>query len=179
MAIIKGGTSGVSIDSGATSKGMYVEVLDGGGKLYGAAKTIFTLRAVNFTSATTEAMVTLTPSRDLVEGAAGTTFTVTAGKRLVLIGVSVSCRNAGAAGQGVVVKVRSNPGGAAIVTSPIIAVSSAGTNLAIANVSGSGFALISPGYPCLIELSDPMQIGISQQGTATAGNDVCLWGYEY
>lgn len=177
--LVTGATSGVSADVGSTSKGVYNEIVDSSGKLAGASKVIFTLRSTNFTAATTEAMITLTPARDNVESSTGTTFTVTSGKRLVILGISVCTRNAGAAGQGVVVRIRVNPGGAAIVTSPVVAMVGAGTNLAIANVVGCGSTPVSAGFPTHIEVSGNSQIGISQIGTATAGNDVSLWGYEY
>lgn len=178
-AIVNGGTSGVGADVGSTSKGLYVEPIDGTGKTGAAAKTIFVLRAVNFTAATTEALITLTPSRDNVEAATGTSFAVTATKRLVILGISICTRNAGAAGQGVVVRVRVNPTGAALVTSPIAAQAGAGSPLAIANSVGCGGGQVSAGWPSHIEISGNAQIAISQIGTATAGNDVVLWGYEY
>ncbi len=179
MALIKGGTSGASLEVGATSKGAYTELADSSGKLLGASKVICSFHGINFTAATSEAMVTLTPVRDGVNGSTGTSFAITTGKRLVLLGMSVLTKNAGAAGQGVICRLRWNPGGAAIATSPIIAVAGAGTNLAIANVVGQGDIRISAGPLMGIEIPSGGQIGISQIGTATAGNDVILWGYEY
>jgi hypothetical protein len=178
-AIINGGTSGTGADVGSTSKGLYAEPIDSSGKLAGASKTRFVLYATNFTAATTEALITLTPSRDNVDSTTGTSFAVTSGKRMVLLGICVSTRNAGAAVQGVVVKVRVNPSGAATATSPVVAIVGAGTNTATANVVGSQCSPISSAWPSVIELSGNNQIGISQIGTATAGNEVSLWGYEY
>jgi hypothetical protein len=178
-AIVNGSASGVGQDVGSTSKGGYVELIDSAGKLQGAAKTRFVLYAVNFTAATTEALITLTPSRDNVDGSTGTSHAVTAAKRLVLLGVCITTRNAGAAVQGVVVKVRVNPSGAATATSPIVAIVGAGTSSATANVVASQCTPISQSPPALYEISGTNQIGISQIGTATAGNEVSLWGYEY
>lgn len=178
-AIVNGSASGTGMDVGSTSKGGYQEVIDSSGKLAGAAKTRFVLYATNFTAATTEALITLTPSRDNVDSSTGTSFAVTSAKRLALMGICISTRNAGAAVQGVLAKVRVNPSGAATASSPVIAIVGAGTNTATANVVGSLCTPISQGYPALHEISGTAQIGISQIGTATAGNEVSLWGYEY
>lgn len=126
-----------------------------------------------FTAATTEGMVTLTPVADGAAGGTGTTFGVTSGKRLRLVSLSVSTRNAGAAGQGVVCNLRMVASGSAIVTSPIIASVAAGSALAIANAVGFG------SIPLDLELSGTMSLGISQIGTATSGNTVTLVAYEY
>lgn len=154
-------------------------ISDESGKLIGAAKTLFSLRATNFTAATTEAMVTCTPSRDGVDGATGTSFTVTAGKRLVLLGMTVLTKNAAAGGQGVVCRIRINPSGAVVVTSPILSSLGAGSTLATTNAVGCTSVNLSQGYPGLLEITGTFQVGISQIGTATAGNDVVIWGYEY
>ena len=179
MALVKGGVSTVAVDVGSTSKGLYSELIDSTGKLGGATKTMFSLTATNFTAAGTEAMVTCTPARDWVNGSTGTSFAVSANKRLVILGITVATKNASTAGQGVICRVRINPGGAAIATSPILVSVGTGTSLAIAGVVESTSCSISQNFPSLIELSSTAQIGISQIGTATAGNDVTLWGYEY
>jgi hypothetical protein len=146
-----------------------------------AAKVLVTYHGINFTAATTEAMVTLTPVRDGVNGSTGTSFVVTSNKRFVLLALTVLTKNAGAAGQGVITRLRYNPAGATIVSSPILAVAGAGTSLAIANIVGVGFATLSQGWPTHYEIAGDgtKTIGISQIGTATAGNDVTLVGYEY
>lgn len=141
-------------------------------KLSDAGRVIKTYRAV-FTGATTEAILTLTPNADGVDGGTGTTFAVTSGKKLRLNGISVNTKNAGAAGQGIVCNLRMNPSGAAVVTSPTLATVGAGTELAIANVVGSGFTALD------LELSGTMQLAITGVGTATAGNTVTLMGFEY
>jgi len=66
--------------------------------------------------------------------------------------------------------------GAIIVSSPLIATVGAGTALAVANIVGSGG---SGDIPDGIEFSGTMQFGLTQVGTATAGNTVTLIGYEY
>lgn len=179
-AILNGSASGVGADVGSTSKGLYHEPVDSTGKLAGAAKTRVVLYASNFTAATTEALITLTPSRDNVDSTTGTSFAVTSGKRLVILGVCASTRNAGAAVQGLVVKIRVNPSGTVTATSPLAGPPiGVGTSSATANVANSQCTSVSQGWPAVIELSGTNQIGISQIGTATAGNDISLWGYEY
>lgn len=181
MAVIKSGVTTDQLTVGATSKAAYVELVDSAQKLYGASKVLTSWNALNFTSASTEAVLTLTPVRDGVAGSTYTTIPVTAGKRLVLIGITVFMKNAGAAVQWVRCTVRMNPSGAAIATSPVIALCAAGSNTAVAqNTSGQGFTLLSPGFPCLMEFSGTHQLCVAQisQGS-TAGNDMVLWGYEY
>ena len=181
MAIIKGGTSGVAADVGSGSKGQYQEIVDAGGNAYGKTKVLCTWSALNFTSASTEAVLTLTPTRDGVAGSTYTTIPVTSGKRLVLIGMTVFMKNAGAAVQWVRCTLRMNPAGAAVAASPVMALCAAGSNTAVAqNTSGQGFILLSSGYPCMMEFSGTQQLAVAQisQGS-TAGNDMVLWGYEY
>jgi hypothetical protein len=176
--------SGVSSDVvsvGPTSKGAYVELADSLGKLFGASKVLCSWNALNFTSAASEAVLTLTPVRAGVAGSTYTTIPVTAGKRLVLIGMTVFMKNAGAAVQWVRCTLRTNPTGAAVATSPVLAICASGSNSAVAaNSSGQGFILLSSGFPCLIEFAGTEQLCVTQisQG-ATAGNDMVLWGYEY
>jgi hypothetical protein len=178
MAVLKGGTSGVSVDSG-TSKGLFQEIVGSDGNQIGKTKNIVTLSATNFTAAVAEALVTLTPQQDGVVSATTTSYTVPAGKRFVLTALNVLSKNAGAANQGVICRVRINPSGAVTTASAIVAIGGAGTGSAIANVVGSESQSLSAGWPNLIELPAGWQVGISQIGTATAGNDVILTGYLY
>jgi hypothetical protein len=151
------------------------------GKQLGAAKTLVCYGATNFTAATSEAMITLTPVRDGVNQSTGTSFIVTSGKRLVLLALAVSTKNAGAAMQGVQLRLRYNPSGAVTTSSPVIGIIGCGTEAATANVVGANQLNFSVGSQALIEIvgDGTKQIGISQIGTATAGNDVVLIGYEY
>lgn len=131
--------------------------------------------SATFTASITEALVTVTPITDGTAGTTATSFTVTSGKRLVLQSFCISTRNAGAAGQGVVVQLRMTSTGAVTVTSPLVGIVSAGTSLAVANISNLACNQLPEGF----ELSGTMQLGITQVGTATANNIVVLTGYEY
>ena len=148
-----------------------------GGIEYDAPRTALTFRGINFTGATTEGLVTLTPSRDYVDGTTCGTCTVTASKRMRITNVCIVTKNAGAAAQGIIVRIRVNPSAACIATSPVMAALGAGTYLAIANVVGSGCTNID--IDNSHEISGSAQICVSQIGTATAGNDVVVTGYEY
>jgi hypothetical protein len=131
--------------------------------------------SATFTGATTEGLVTLIPITDGSAAAGATTFGVTSGKRLRLQSMSVSIKNAGAAGQGSVCNLRMTASGNAAANSPLVATCGAGTYLAIANVVGGNSVMIPDG----LELSGTMQFGVSQIGTATAGVTVTVVGYEY
>ena len=132
--------------------------------------------SATFTAATSEAMITLTPISDGTAGSTGTTFTVTSGKRFRIQTLLVTVINAGAAVQGVVTNLRIAASGSVTTASPLVATTGAGTSSATANVVASnGEGAIPDG----LELSGTMQFGISQIGTATAGNRVTLIGYEY
>lgn len=148
-----------------------------GGIEYDAPRTQFSLCALAFTAATTEAMITLTPVRDGVASSTGTTFPVTGGKRLRLISWCVATRNAGAAVQGLSVRLRIDPASTVTTADPAVAILAAGTASATANVANATCQQLDVDNG--LEISGSAQVGISQIGTATAGNDVCLNGYEY
>jgi hypothetical protein len=136
--------------------------------------TEVSFRAINFTAAGTEALVTLTPQRDFVDGGTGTSFAPTAKSILKLQSLCVMTQNAGAAVQGVIVRLRVNPTGTAVVGSPIVAIVGAGTTSATANNTGGTCLQFGDG----MELFSTAQLAITQVGSATAGNDVVLTGYE-
>lgn len=178
-ALIVGGASGVSQDVGSSSRGGYVEVVGADGYVAGKARTFVTFVAVNITPATSDTMITMTVNRDHVAGASTTTFPITAGKRLVLLGWCISTKNAGAAVQGAQARIRINPSGSVTTANPAEFILGAGTSIATANVVGGLCSQISNGWPTLLELSGNAQIGVSAIGTNTAGFDISIWGYEY
>jgi len=133
--------------------------------------------SANFTAATTEGLVTLTPITDGAAGGTATSFVITNGKRLRIQSLCINTRNAGAAAQGVVVNLRVNTAGAVTTTSNLLLSVAAGTSLATANITASNCAPIPDGLE--IAGNGTVQIGLSQIGTATANNSVTLVGYEY
>ena len=128
-----------------------------------------------FTPVTSETLVSLTPITDGVAGAAGTSFTVTAGKRLRIQAILLAITNTTAAIRGTEVTLRMTATGAVIATSPIVAIVGATTSAATINLAASQ----SQGFPDGIEFSGSMQIGVSANGTALAGSTVTVIGYEY
>jgi hypothetical protein len=148
------------------------------GKQASAAKTMVVLQALGFTGGAADAIQNTVQVRD---GVATGSHVVTAGKRLVLLTMTAIVKNAAAAGQGIICRLRLNPAGAAVVTSPVIASVGAGTYLAIANIVGATTIQLSGGWPTVHEIQGDgtKQIAMSQLGTATAGNDFILTAYEY
>lgn len=131
--------------------------------------------AVGITGSVSEALVTLTPYRDLTAGTATTTFAVTAGKRLRLQLLMLTWRNNTAAAGGVTIHLRLNAGAVA-VTSPIHGTLNASTALATVGSGTTTWVDLPDG----LELSGTMQLGITQSAvTAVVGFDVNLVGYEY
>lgn len=178
-ALVTGSASGVSADVGSTSKGLYQQVIDNDGTLVGKARTFVTLVGINLTPATSDTMITMTINRDHVAGASTTTFPITSGKKLVLLGWCISTKNAGAATQGVQARIRIDPASTVTTSDPGEFVIGAGTSTATANLVGGTCSQLSNGYPGLLELSGNAQIGVSAIGTNTAGFDISIWGYEY
>ena len=128
-----------------------------------------------FTAATTEGLVTLTPASDGTAGTAGTSFGVTAGKRFRIQALFLTVFNVTAAIHACQINLRMSPTGAITTSSPIIGTVSASTAAATINLGASQ----AQSYPDGIELSGTMQFGISQIGIALAGQTVVLVGYEY
>lgn len=140
-----------------------------------AGRVIKTYVATAATGATSEALVTLTPYADLVAGGTGTSFAVTAGKRLRLQSMVLTWRNNTAAAGGVTVRFRTNAG-TVIVSSPVQFALNSTTSLA---TIGSGITSTFV-FPDGFELSGSMQFGITQIAvTAVVGFDVSVVGYEY
>lgn len=127
------------------------------------------------TGVTTEALITLTPYRDLVAGSTATTFAVTSGKRLRLQQLVVTWRNNTAIAGGVTIRLRMLAG-TVLVGSPVHATLNASTSLA---TIGSGQTAILD-LPDGLELSGTMQLGLTQICVgAVVGFDVNLIGFEY
>jgi hypothetical protein len=129
----------------------------------------------SFTAAATEGLVSLTPVSDGVPGSAGTSFTVTAGKRFRLQALMLTCFNVTAAIHACQVNLRMSASGAVTASSPLIG--TVGTTTAAATIGLANSQAQS--FPDGIELSGTMQFGISQIGIALAGQTVVLVGYEY
>lgn len=141
-----------------------------------AGRVIKTYVATATAGVTSEGLLTLTPYADLVAGSNGTSFAVTAGKRLRLESMVVTWRNSTAAAGGVTVRFRTNASGAAIVSSPVQFALNATTSLATSGSGATSMFIFPDGF----ELSGTMQFALTQIAvTTTAGVDVSVIGYEY
>lgn len=140
-----------------------------------AGRVLCSFTASAVAGVTAEALITLTPYKDLVAGGTGTTFAVTAGKRLRLQTIVVTWRNNTAAAGGVTVRLRMLAG-TVLVGSPVQGSVNATTSLATIG-SGTTATMILPDG---LELSGTMQFGLTQISVgAVVGFDVHVIGYEY
>jgi ribosomal protein L27 len=144
---------------------------------YPTNATELSLTAANTTGATSDTILTLTPTRDGVAGSTGTSFTPTSGKRIALTAMSVTWRNATAAAGGVICFLRSNGAGATVATSPLLFALASGA-LTAATIGHSNGATVI--FPKPIVLVVGGSVGVSQLALgAVAGLYMTLQGYEY
>ncbi len=155
---------------GAT--GFSVQSLIDAGRVY----VCFTATAI--ATVTSEALVTMTPYRDLVAGSPATTFAVTSNKRLRLQTLIVTARATSTVNVGGIVRLRFLAG-TVLVGSPIhAALGVMSSNLATAVVGNAMTAFID--LPDGLELSGTMQLGLTQLFSATTATiDVQLIGFEF
>jgi len=168
----QGGASGLLGDTQTKGVQGTVALMCQDFKDAGRVMKVFTAQ---FSATTTEALVTLTPLSDGTAGATGTSFTVTAGKRLRLQALFLTTFNTTAAIRACQVNLRLSATGAATVTSPIIGTVASSTSAATIDLGTSQ----AQSFPDGVELSGSMQFAISQIGIALAGQTVVLVGYEY
>jgi hypothetical protein len=128
-----------------------------------------------FTPAVAETLVSLTPFTDGTAGAVGTSFVVTAGKRLRIQAILLSITNATAAIHATEATLRMSATGVVTTASPIIGAVGVSTAAATASLSSSQ----GQAFPDGVELSGTMQFGVSANGIALAGSTVTVIGYEY
>lgn len=139
----------------------------------GAVPTQFTFSGA---AVTTEAVATLTPYRTFTAGTTGTSQVITAGKTFRLQAFAVSYRLGAAAVGGGTASLRFNNGGAAIVSSPILASTGAAVNVAISGASDSNVVTFADG----VDIPSGVQLAISQIGHATTATfTASAIGYEF
>lgn len=144
---------------------------------YPTNATELSLTASNTTGATSDTILTLTPTRDGVAGSTGTSFTPTSGKRIALTSMSTTWRNGTAAAGGVICFLRSNGAGATIATSPLLFALASGALTAASIGSSAGQQIL---FPKPIVLAIGASVGVSQLAVgAVAGLYMTLQGYEY
>lgn len=143
----------------------------------GTNRTRVSLRALQVAGVVAEAMVSLTPMKAGVQGAASATYVVPAGKRLRLEQILVGIRPNAAAVAELRLRLRVDPAGGSVTTAN-------GTEVPI-QVSGAA-AVINVGDQLAIPLPEGFEygpgesIGLSQVATATSTIfDVAILGFEY
>lgn len=168
----QGGTSGLVGDVQAKGVQGVNALMTQDFKDSGRVAKVYT---ATFSATTTAGLVSLTPITDGVAGTAGTSFSITAGKRFRIQAIMLTCFNATAAIHACQVNLVISPSGAVTTSSPNVATVAVTTASATANLSASQAQSFSDGY----EISGTQQFGIEQQGIALAGQTVILMGYEY
>lgn len=139
-------------------------------------RSLIIIGATAVAGVTTEALLTLTKYTNGVAGTAATSIAVSAGKILRIMSMNVTERNTSAAAGAVQIRLRMNPTGASLLTSPVQCSALASTSVAVTGQGGQSFT----NFPEGIELSGTMQISISQLAVAAANQfDIQLIGYEY
>lgn len=129
------------------------------------------------TAVTTEALLSMVKVSDGVAAGGATSFAVTSGKRLRIQAIHVSARSTSAAVLSARFALRMNPSGAAVATSPILAILSCAQQAAALAEAGDGQVLSIPDG---LEISGTQQIGLTQVCSATTGSVYAtIIGYEY
>lgn len=155
---------------GAT--GFSTQDLKDAGRVY----TVFTATAV--ACVTTEALVSLTPYRDLTAGSAGTSHAVTSGKRLRLTSITLTVRATSTVAVHGLIRLRLLAG-TVLVGSPVHLSVGCGTGNITPAVIGHALSTTIP-IPDGLELSGTMQLGCTQLFSATSATiDVQISGFEY
>lgn len=148
------------------------DLKDAGRTLFSAATVIAGVAAVS-----TEALLSLVPTKAGVASGAATSLTVTSGKTLRVTAIVASLRSTAATVLSGRVALRMNPSGAVTATSPIIAILSM-TQQAAA-LAEAGDTCIMP-LPDGLEFSGTQQIGLTQVSSGTGGVVYAsLVGFEY
>lgn len=152
--------------------GYSVQDLKDSGRVY----VVFTATAI--TMVTAEALVTMTPYRDLVAGSAATTHAVTSGKRLRIQTITVTARATSTVNNHGMVRLRMLAG-TVLVGSPVHhSLGVASSNITPAVIGHALSETIH--FPDGLELSGTMQLGLTQLFSAVTGTiDVHIAGFEY
>lgn len=143
-----------------------------------AGRTLVSFTATGLTVVTAEALVSLTPYRDLVAGAAATSHAVTSGKRLRITAVALTVRATSTVAVHGLIRLRLLAG-TVLVASPVhLTVGGATSNITPAVIGHALTTHVS--IPDGLELSGTMQLGVTQLfSAATATIDLQILGFEY
>lgn len=155
----------------ATDYGLLVRRID-------PARTPKTFLASGVAGTTTDALLTLTPVTNFVNGTNATTHAVASGKTLRLMGLTISQYTTAATANWTRVFVRCNPSGVVANTSPVVVAGQIPGTAAAANTGATAHLDFPDGID--IPFGSGAQIGISAISLATTSViTVSLVGYEY
>jgi len=126
------------------------------------------------TGVTTEALLTMVPTRDGVAGGTSTTHTPTAGKTFKLQGFSIAVQNGAATQNGLRAYLRMNPSGTVTAASPIIGfLGISAPNAVSGGMTGIAIAMDR-------DIKSGWSFGITQIAAIASGSmHAHIWGYEY
>lgn len=143
-------------------------------KAPGNVQTVLSTATAGVTGVTTEALITMVPTRAGTSGSTATTFSPTAGKTFKIQNLSVTVAASTAAVQAARFYLRGVPTGTASATSPILAI--AGTNTIAAVIGAQNTANI----PLDMDIPPGWSIGLTQVATLASGTvHATIQGYEY
>ena len=126
------------------------------------------------TGVTTEALLTMVPTRDGVSAGTSTTHTPTAGKNFKLQGFSIAVANGAATQNGLRCYLRMNPSGTVTATSPIIAfLGISAPNAVSGGMTGTAITMDR-------DIKSGWSFGVTQLAAIASGSmHAHIWGYEY
>lgn len=143
------------------------------------ARTLFSCATViaGVTAVTTEALLTMVPTRAGVASATTTSQSVTSGKTLRIQSITVGYISTAAAVLSMRFALRVNPSGAVAANSPILRIIPVSQQAAALAQAGNEMTI---DFPDGLELSGTTQFGITQIGSATTGTCwASVTGFEY
>lgn len=143
-----------------------------------AGRTNVSITAEAFAGAAAEALITTTQSKAFATATTGTSYTVTAAKTLRLQSLTITLISTTTTANTSRIRLRVNPGGAAIITSPIVFTARVGwpTATFIANEAQTVNVQIPDG----IEVPAGGGVALTHIEAAANGTvDVSLQGFEY
>jgi len=139
--------------------------------------TPVSFRANSIVGSATEALLSMTPSRNYVDGTAATSFQASPGKTLVFAGMAADVLNTANAACGCVYRLRVNITGAVTTASPQIGLLAVSDATMSKNAIDGNFVPLSFGQ-FTVSVTGTQSFGITQQGFGS-GNGFMLWGFEY
>jgi hypothetical protein len=137
---------------------------------------LVTLRIDDHVSTSTESMVTSTPSVGYVDRTPGTSVAPGVGKLWILSGMSIAHLTTGGSPRGCIFRLRCNPTGNVVITSPQIGMVAAGAQFNKSGiVSGDSVNLSTDQWAIMV--SGTQSIGVTSEGSGGKANFL-LWGFE-